>query len=117
MPTKCHQYNRTTMNSSKLIRYEANKRTFQSAFILCLLFGFLGMHRFYLEKNGSGLTMLTFSVFIIGIPISLLWAFIDLFFISLMVQEYNNELVSQIDGFYSQDNPSQHEENCNSDLT
>ncbi len=90
------------MNTSKLIRYEANKRTFAAAFLLCLLFGFLGLHRFYLEKNSSGLTMLTFSVFIIGIPVSFLWAFIDLFFISLMVQEYNNELVAQIEDFYKE---------------
>jgi TM2 domain-containing membrane protein YozV len=45
------------------------------ALILCLLFGYLGFHRFYVEKLGTGfLMMITFGGF--G-----LWYFIDLILI------------------------------------
>ena len=53
------------------------------AWLLLIFLGFLGAHRFYLGKSGSGIAMLL-SMFIL---IGLLWWFIDLFLISGMIRE------------------------------
>ncbi|WP_068087969.1 TM2 domain-containing protein [Polycladidibacter stylochi] len=50
------------------------------AAVLCLLFGFMGMHRFYVGKNLTGLLMLlTFGGFFV-------WAFID--FVMILVSSF-----------------------------
>ena len=54
---------------------QVSKKNRAVALILCLLFGYLGFHRFYVDKMGTGLVMmLTFGGF--G-----LWYFIDLILI------------------------------------
>lgn len=70
--------------------------------LLLWFFGsFIGAHRFYLGKNGTGATMLV--LFIAGIltlgiawiPL-LVWIIVDLFLISGMVDESRNELRNTI---------------------
>ena len=53
------------------------------AYLLCFFFGWLGIHRFYLHKYGTGvLYLLTFGGFGIGI-------IIDLFTLGGYVDTYN----------------------------
>jgi len=46
--------------------------------LLCLFFGGLGIHRFYLGKVGTGIVMLLLTLSIIGISVSGIWALVDL---------------------------------------
>ena len=48
------------------------------AAILAFLLGPLGIHRFYLGRNGSGIAMLVLSITIVGLILSVPWAFIDM---------------------------------------
>ena len=53
-----------------------NKKTRITAFFLCLFFGLLGIHRFYLRKNKTAFLMLI-SLGGLGI-----WYIVDLFLIA-----------------------------------
>lgn len=56
----------------------ANDRNKYVAAIIAFFFGPLGIHRFYLGRVGSGITMLVLSCTIVGLLVSIPWAFIDM---------------------------------------
>ncbi|MDR2814225.1 MAG: TM2 domain-containing protein [Prevotellaceae bacterium] len=88
------------MNTSKIIRYEANKRSAAIAATFCIFFGFLGLHRFYIGKKRSGTVMLVLSLVGVGLPVTIIWSIIDLFRIGDMVSTYNNDLADKIEQHY-----------------
>ena len=48
------------------------------AAVIAFLLGPLGIHRFYLGRTGSGIAMLVLSCTIVGLVVSIPWAFIDM---------------------------------------
>jgi TM2 domain-containing membrane protein YozV len=48
------------------------------AALLAFFIGPLGIHRFYLGRTGSGITMLVLSITVIGLLATVPWAFIDM---------------------------------------
>ena len=48
------------------------------AALLAFFIGTLGVHRFYLGRNGSGLVMLVLSLTVVGLLITLPWSLIDM---------------------------------------
>jgi TM2 domain-containing membrane protein YozV len=67
-------------------RYNLQKRSLGIALILCLFLGAIGIHRFYLKKNVSGVLYLLFCWSLIPAFLSL----IDLFLVPSQVRRYNN---------------------------
>lgn len=55
----------------------ANDRNKIVAALLAFFFGTLGIHRFYLGRNGSGVLMLVLSLTVIGLFVTAPWAIID----------------------------------------
>ena len=48
----------------------------------------------YLNKNGSAIAMLLLSIFIIGLPITIVWYWID--FIILLVHAGDNDYIEEL---------------------
>lgn len=48
------------------------------AALLAFLIGPFGLHRFYLGRTGSGIAMLVLTCTIVGLIVSIPWAFIDM---------------------------------------
>ncbi|MDR0414308.1 MAG: TM2 domain-containing protein [Prevotellaceae bacterium] len=88
------------MNTSRIIRYEANKRLLGVAVVFCIFFGFLGLHRFYVNQRNSGMAMLILSLVVVGLPVSIVWSIVDLFLIDDMVCSCNNDLADKIEQHY-----------------
>jgi TM2 domain-containing membrane protein YozV len=57
------------------------------AYLLLILLGFLGAHRFYLGRVGSAVAMLLISLTIIGLIVTAIWSIIDLFLIPSIIRE------------------------------
>lgn len=47
------------------------------AVALAIFLGWLGIHRFYVGKGGTGTVMLLFSLTLVGLILTVPWAFID----------------------------------------
>ena len=79
--------------------YDANKKSVGASYLLCLLLGGLGAHRFYLGHTISAviqlvLGLLGFVVFVTW-PMLWIWLVIDLFLIPGMVRNRNMELADR----------------------
>lgn len=55
-----------------------NDRNKYVAAILAFFLGVLGIHRFYLGRNGSAVVMLILSVTVVGLLVTGVWAFVDM---------------------------------------
>lgn len=81
-----------TTQELQMLQLEMNKRQRSSGttWLLWFFLGVFGAHRFYLGRTGSAVAMLlTFG----GLGI---WAFIDLFLVSGMVRNANEEIETKI---------------------
>lgn len=91
------------MNTNKELLVQAivanSKKSGGVAWLMFLLLGGVGAHRFYLGKTGTGAIQLILFIFgvitfgIMFIPLAI-WLFVDLFLINAMVRDHTN-LVQQ----------------------
>lgn len=72
-------------------RIANDKPSTGAAYILCIFFGAFGIHRLYLGERGSGIVMLILGITILGLLITGIWAFIDLFLIPGMIRKRMEE--------------------------
>ena len=64
-----------------------NDRNKYVAALIAFLIGTLGIHRFYLGRIGSGIVMLVLSITLVGLAITIPWAFIDMIRYLMMSDE------------------------------
>lgn len=99
----------SSSDMTRLMYFEANKKSTGVAYLLWFFLGMLGAHRFYLGQTGSAVAQLVItlgslvlSVVVIGlitIWISVIWVLIDIFLIPQMAREYNNKLLARANTF------------------
>lgn len=78
--------------------FETHEKSKGIAYLLWLLFGWLGVHRFYAGKTGSGLVRLLLAISVVGLPIAIMLWLIDAFLIPDMINEYNLGVIDMIYG-------------------
>lgn len=72
-------------------RIANDKPSTGAAYLLCLFLGAFGIHRLYLGEKGTGIVMLILGITIIGLIVSGIWAFIDLFLIPSIIRKRMEE--------------------------
>jgi TM2 domain-containing membrane protein YozV len=93
-------------HTTAMMRYDAAKRSVLVAYLLWFFLGYVGVHRFYLGRVGSGIAMIGIFglswllswVFIgyVGLALIGLWWVIDLFLIPGMTASYNQRVIEAI---------------------
>ena len=73
-------------------RIANDKPSTGAAYLLCLFLGAFGIHRLYLGEKGTGIVMLILGITIIGLLVTGVWAFIDLFLIPSIIRRRMDEL-------------------------
>ncbi len=86
----------TTMTASQYMQYDAHKKSEVIAYVAWFFLGLLGVHRFYLNRVGTGIIMLVLTVSAIGLLVSSAWWLIDAFLIPGLIREYNFKLAVRI---------------------
>lgn len=56
-------------------------------YILWLFGGLLGLHRYYLGSRGAAIAMTLLTIFVIGLPVTVVWWIVDLFLIDSLFKE------------------------------
>jgi TM2 domain-containing membrane protein YozV len=80
------------------LEFEARRKSVAAGYVLWFLLGFLGAHRFYLGKTGSGIVQLLMCLSIVGIIPLAFWWIIDAFLIPGMAREENLKAIKQLAG-------------------
>lgn len=78
--------------------FEAHEKSKGVAYLLWLLFGWLGVHRFYAGKTGSGLVQLLLSLSVVGLAVTIVWWLVDAFLIPDMINQHNLSVIDMIYG-------------------
>lgn len=96
----------TRLDTDRMMRYDANRKSALLAYILWFFLGWFGLHRMYLGRIGSGVAMLllqgvswlTHFILIgyLGFAILALWWLIDAVLIPGMTRDHNNRLIDQL---------------------
>ena len=68
-------------------RIANDARNIVVAYLLLIFLGVLGAHRFYMGRTGSAVAMLVLTLTVVGILVTMIWAFIDLFLLPGMARE------------------------------
>ena len=97
---------------SRLMQYDANKKSVLIAYLFWLFLGVLGAHRFYLTLKKTGMAfpgLILFSMILVGLeqqfgvelgmlPFTILvvWVLVDALRMPWMVQKHNSALATRL---------------------
>jgi len=78
--------------------FEAHRKSAGASYLLWFFLGFLGAHRFYLGRTGTGVAQLLMCLSIVGIIPLAFWWLIDAFQIPEMVRDENMKTIRELSG-------------------
>ncbi len=85
-------------NIHSQIAFEENSKSIGIAYLLWLILGGLGVHRFYAGRTKSGIAQLLLALSVVGWLVLIPWLIADLFLIPGMVNQHNMKIIDMING-------------------
>lgn len=73
-------------------RITNNAKNIVVAYLLLIFLGIFGAHRFYLGRIGSAVAQLILTITVVGLIVSGIWVFVDLFLVPGMVNQDKEKL-------------------------
>ncbi|MEB3369209.1 TM2 domain-containing protein [Saccharopolyspora mangrovi] len=86
----------TVSPDQQLMRYQAQARSPVTAYLMLAVFGVLGVHRFYVDREGTGIAQLVLTLTLVGLPVTLVWVLVDAFLLHRYITEWNLDLVQRL---------------------
>jgi TM2 domain-containing membrane protein YozV len=83
-------------DQQQLMRYHAQARSPVAAYLMLAVFGVLGVHRFYIDREGTGIAQLVLTLTLIGLPVTLVWVLVDAFLLHRYISEWNLDLIRRL---------------------
>ncbi|WP_284124685.1 TM2 domain-containing protein [Parerythrobacter aestuarii] len=83
-------------DAHKQMMFEANRKSVGVAYLLWLVLGFVGVHRFYAGATKSGVAQLVLALSIIGWLVLIPWLLIDLALIPGLVRDQNMKTITML---------------------
>ena len=80
-------------NYQKDLVFESNRKSKKIAYLLWLLVGWTGAHRFYAGETKTGAIQLVMALSVIGLPFLVFWLIADIFLIPGMINDKNMKLI------------------------
>ena len=96
-------------NLRKQMVFESNSKSVGVAYLLWLLLGGFGVHRFYTGNTASGVAQLLLLISVVGWLVLIPWLLIDLVLIPGMVRDKNMEVINMLNHGDPQGAPTGHE--------
>jgi TM2 domain-containing membrane protein YozV len=89
-----------------MMMFDSHKKSVGVAYLLWFFLGWLGVHRFYAKRTGSGAAILVLTIVgwitvLLGVGLILfvvvgVWLFVDIFLIPGIIATYNSQLAMQL---------------------
>ena len=95
-------------NLRKQMVFESNSKSVGVAYLLWLLLGGFGVHRFYTGNTASGVAQLLLLISVVGWLVLIPWLLIDLALIPGMVRDKNMEVINMLNHGDPQGAPERH---------
>lgn len=96
-------------NFRKQMLYEKNRKSIGLAYLLWIVLGAFGVHRFYAGANKSAVAQLILTLTGVGLLVVIPWLLIDLFLIPGLINERNMETIELLNGADEHAHRSAHE--------
>lgn len=77
--------------------FDAHRKSAGATYLLWFFLGFLGAHRFYLGRTGTGIAQLLLCLSVVGIIPLAFWWLIDAFLVPDMVRDENMKTIRNLE--------------------
>jgi len=96
------------------LAFEAKRKSKGIAYLLWLVFGMFGAHRFYLGRKGSAIAQLILTLTVFGTLVSFPWWLVDAFLIPGIADHENLKTIHELGGRRGEPEPARRIEHARS---
>ncbi len=83
-------------NKRKELAFNENSKSIGVAYLLWLLFGWIGVHRFYAGETKTAIIQLILGLTVVGLVFQIPWWLVDAFLVPGMINKHNKKIINML---------------------